>query len=85
MGAAEMTPAIAGAEGVKWQMRNWVRIYFSFSDRSRIQPGRLEPQTQRLMETLFWNYACDKSRFERAHSRLACDSARNARKIPCHN
>ncbi len=72
-GAAEMTPAIAGDEGVKWQMRNWVRIYFSFGDRSRILPRRLEPETQRLIENLFWNYVCDKSRFERAHSMLATE------------
>ena len=72
-GATEMTPMIAGDEGVKWQMRNWVRIYFSFYDHSRFLPGRLEPETKRLIENLFWNYACDKSRFERAHSRLASD------------
>jgi hypothetical protein len=72
-GAEELTPRIAGDEAVKWQLRNWVRIYFSFCDRSHVMPGRLEPETQHLIENLFWNYVCDRSYFERARSRLATD------------
>ena len=64
-GAPEMTPAIAD-EQAKWQMRTWVRLYYVFNDASTWHPGRLEPQTQERIETLFWNYACAKSTIDRA-------------------
>jgi dienelactone hydrolase len=64
-GAAEMTPEIAGNEEVKWQLRNWVRVYFEFGERGRTARGRLEPETNRLIENLFWNYACNRSHWAR--------------------
>jgi len=71
-GAAEMTPEIAGDEDVKWQMRNWVRVYFEFGPGKGPRNGRLEPETLRLFGNLFWNYVCDKSHLARA-SGLATD------------
>jgi hypothetical protein len=65
-GVAEMTPEIAGDEGVKWQMRNWVRVYFEFGPGKGPQNGRLEPETLRLIENLFWNYVCNRSHLARA-------------------
>lgn len=65
-GAAEMTPEIAGDEDVKWQLRNWVRIYFEFGPGKGPRNGRLEPETLRLIENLFWNYVCNRSDLARA-------------------
>ncbi len=65
-GATEMTPEIAGDEDVKWQMRNWVRIYFEFGPGKGPRNGRLEPETLRLIENLFWNYVCNRSHLSRA-------------------
>ena len=67
--AAEMTPAIAGDEHVKWQMRTWNRVYALFHDRSRFYPGRMERQTQDCFEELFWNYAVQMSNYRRAELR----------------
>jgi len=61
-----MTAEIAGSEHVKWQMRTWNRIYHLFNDQSRFYPGRLDKETQSMIEEVFWLYVCDKSRFERA-------------------
>ena len=52
----EMTPVIAEAERLKWQMRTWVRIYYLFSDNSEFYPGRLSKENQELIEDLFWNF-----------------------------
>jgi len=71
-GAAEMTPEIAGDNDVKWQMRNWVRIYFECGPGKGPWNGRLEPETLRLIENLFWNYVCNRSHLVRA-SRPASD------------
>lgn len=65
-GAAEMTPEIAGDDDVKWQMRNWVRIYFEFGPGNGPRNGRLEPETLRLIENLFWNYVSNRSHLARA-------------------
>jgi hypothetical protein len=65
-GTNAMTAVIAGSEFVKWQMRTWNRIYQLFNDKSRFHPGRLDSETQHLIEQMFWLYVCDKSRFERA-------------------
>jgi len=64
-GAAEMTPEIAGDNDVKWQMRSWVRIYFEFGPGKGPRNGRLEPETLRLIENLFWNYVCNRSHWGR--------------------
>ncbi len=55
-GEEGLTPQVAGAERVKWQMRNWVRVYYMFGSKGVFSPGRLEPQTERMIEELFWNY-----------------------------
>ena len=65
-GTNSMTPEIAASEHVKWQMRTWNRIYQLFNDRSRFHPGRLDKETQAMIEKMFWHYVCDKSRIERA-------------------
>lgn len=52
----EMTPLIAEAERLKWQMRTWVRIYYLFSDQSEEYPGRLSAENQVLIEDLFWSF-----------------------------
>jgi len=65
-GTNSMTPEIAASEHVKWQMRTWNRIYQLFNDRSRFHPGRLDKETQGMIEQMFWFYVCDKSRIERA-------------------
>ncbi len=65
-GTDVMTPEIAASEHVKWQMRTWNRIYQLFNNRSRFHPGRLDTETQAMIEEMFWLYVCDKSRFERA-------------------
>jgi hypothetical protein len=65
-GDQEMTAEIASSEHVKWQMRTWNRIYQFFNERSRFYPGRLDEQTQGMIEEMFWLYACKMSRFERA-------------------
>ena len=65
-GTDAMTPEIAASEYVKWQMRTWNRIYHLFNDRSRFHPGRLDTETQAMIEEMFWLYVCDKSRLERA-------------------
>ena len=65
-GADEMTPEIAASEHVKWQMRTWNRIYLLFNEKSRFHPGRLDPETQAMIEEMFWHYVCDKSRYQRA-------------------
>ena len=67
--ATAMTPEIAGAERVKWQMRTWQRVYWLFADRSRFYPGRMERQTQAVFEELFWNYAVQMSNYPRADVR----------------
>ena len=54
--ASKMTPEIAQSERLKWQMRTWVRIYYLFSDKSKVYPGRLKQENQKLIEALFWNY-----------------------------
>tara|TARA_B110000037_G_scaffold71041_1_gene85703 strand:+ start:8431 stop:11481 length:3051 start_codon:yes stop_codon:yes gene_type:complete len=65
-GTDAMTPEIAASEHVKWQMRTWNRIYQLFNDKSRFHPGRLDTETQVMIEEMFWFYVCDKSRLERA-------------------
>ncbi len=65
-GAEEMTPEIGGDNDVKWQMRNWVRVYFEFGPGKGPRNGRLEPETLRLIENLFWNYVCNRSHLARA-------------------
>lgn len=65
-GTDTMTAEIAASEHVKWQMRTWNRIYQLFNDRSRFHPGRLDKETQAMIEQMFWFYVCDKSRIERA-------------------
>lgn len=66
--APTMTPELAD-EKAKWQMRLWVRTYFLFNSRSGQSPGRLEPETERLMHELLWNYAFSKSTVNRAEPR----------------
>jgi hypothetical protein len=61
-----MTAKIASSEHVKWQMRTWNRIYQLFNDQSRFYPGRLDKETQAMIEEMFWLYAGKMSRFERA-------------------
>ena len=65
-GTDVMTAEIAASEHVKWQMRTWNRIYQLFNDKSSFHPGRLDKETQAMLEEMFWLYVCDKSRFERA-------------------
>lgn len=72
-GAAEMTPEIAGDESVKWQMRNWVRVYFEFGETEAPGRGRLDAKTRALIENLFWNYVCARSHLRRADPRAATD------------
>lgn len=50
-------------------MRTWNRIYQLYNSRSRFHPGRLDKETQAMIEELFWLYVCDKSRFERSAPR----------------
>ena len=65
-GNGEMTVEIASSEHVKWQMRTWNRLYQLFHDQSRFYPGRLDGETQAVVERMFWLYVCKMSRFERA-------------------
>lgn len=65
-GNGEMTVEIASSEHVKWQMRTWNRLYQLFHDQSRFYPGRLDGQTQAVVERMFWLYVSKMSRFERA-------------------
>ena len=65
-GTDVMTAEIASSEHVKWQMRTWNRIYQLYNDQSRFYPGRLDAQTQAMVEEMFWLYAGKMSRFERA-------------------
>lgn len=65
-GTDVMTAEIASSEHVKWQMRTWNRIYQLFSDRSESHPGRLDKETQAMIEEMFWLYVSKMSRFERA-------------------
>ena len=65
-GKGEMTVEIASSEHVKWQMRTWNRIYQLFHDKSRFHPGRLDSETQAMIEEVFWLYVSKMSRFERA-------------------
>ena len=67
-GASTMTPELADANA-KWQMRLWVRTYFLFNSRGGRFRGRLDPQTERLMHELLWNYAFSKSTVQRADPR----------------
>ena len=57
--ATGITPEIAASEYFKWQMRNWVLVYYLFYKGSRVYPGRLEAETQTRIEELFWNYLKD--------------------------
>jgi hypothetical protein len=66
--AQRITPELAD-EKAKWQMRLWIRTHFLFNSRTGQFPGRLEPETERLMHELFWNYAFSKSTVDRAHPR----------------
>jgi lysophospholipase L1-like esterase len=65
-GNGEMTVEIASSEHVKWQMRTWNRLYQLFHDQSRFYPGRLDGETQAVVERMFWLYVSKMSRFERA-------------------
>ena len=65
-GDNKMTPELAASYKGKWKMRLWLRIYFMFNDKSAYFPGRLEPDVQEKLETLFWNYGLAKSHIERA-------------------
>ena len=65
-GNGEMTVEIASSEHVKWQMRTWNRLYQLFHDQSRFFPGRLDGETQAVVERMFWLYVGKMSRFERA-------------------
>ena len=65
-GTDVMTAEIASSEHVKWQMRTWNRIYHLFNDQSRFYPGRLDEETQSMIEEMFWLYVGRMSRFERA-------------------
>ena len=51
-----LNPEVAASEYFKWQMRNWVLVYYLFYDGSLRFPGRLEAETQAMIEDLFWNY-----------------------------
>ena len=53
-GNGEMTVEIASSEHVKWQMRTWNRLYQLFHDQSRFYPGRLDGETQAVVERMFW-------------------------------
>jgi len=65
-GQGGMTVEIASSEHVKWQMRTWNRVYQLFHDKSRFYPGRLDAETQAVVERMFWLYVIKMSRFERA-------------------
>lgn len=52
--AKELTPQIAGAERLKWQMRTWIRLYYLFGDKSTSYPGRLSPENQARIKEMFW-------------------------------
>lgn len=65
-GTDVMTAEIASSEHVKWQMRTWNRIYHLFNGRSESHPGRLDKETQAMIEEMFWLYVSRMSRFERA-------------------
>lgn len=66
LGPGQMTPERAGTGIVKWRMRMWLRIYYLFCQESRFFPGRLEPDVQKQIQELFWNYGAAKSTVERA-------------------
>lgn len=66
--ASTMTPELAD-ENAKWQMRLWVRTYYLFNGHNGHLPGRLEPETERHIHELFWNYAWAKSTVDRADLR----------------
>lgn len=51
-----LDPEIAASEYFKWQMRNWILVYYLFYDESHRFPGRLETGTQTMIEEFFWNY-----------------------------
>lgn len=65
-GHGEMTVEIASSEHVKWQMRTWNRIYQLFHGKSRFHPGRLNGETQAMIDEMFWLYVSKMSRYERA-------------------
>lgn len=52
--ATTLTPQIAGAERLKWQMRTWIRLHYLFGDKSAFHPGRLSPENQALIKEMFW-------------------------------
>ena len=58
--APRLDPEIAASEYFKWQMRNWIMVYYLFYDGSLRFPGRLEVETQESIEDLFWNYLQDE-------------------------
>ena len=60
------SPESIDSKRVKWQIRTWLRIYYLFSEGSDFHTGRLEQDTQRLLEEMFWAFACTKSRLARA-------------------
>ena len=66
--APRITPELAD-EKAKWQMRLWIRTYFLFNSHNGRFPDRLEPETERLMHELLWNYAFSKSTVDRADLR----------------
>ena len=55
------------ATKIKWKMRGWLRVYYLFYDKSKFFPGRLEPETQAMMEEAFFQYGCGKSTVKRAN------------------
>jgi len=65
-GSDVMTAEIANSEHVKWQMRTWNRLYQLFNEKSRFYPGRLDKESQAMIEEMFWLYVCEKSHIERA-------------------
>jgi lysophospholipase L1-like esterase len=67
-GNGEMTVEIASSEHVKWQMRTWNRLYQLFHDQSRFYPGRLDGETQSVVERMLWLYVSKMSRFERGRT-----------------
>lgn len=60
----KMTPEEAAQ--AKWHMRGMLRAYYLFYDKSDRFPGRLTPQVQALMESLFFHYGSYKSSVKRA-------------------
>lgn len=65
-GTGAMTAEIANSEHVKWQMRTWNRLYQLFNDKSRFYPGRLDKDSQAMIEEMSWLYVCEKSNIKRA-------------------